>query len=122
MEKLLKKAGYDAIHAYSGKEGIQLAKKYHPLAITLDIVMPNMDGWAVLNVLKADPELKMIPVIVASSNEDKNMGFSLGASDYLLKPIQANTLKNVISRFVHEKEVNVLVIDDEPSVRQLFGR
>ena len=71
----------------SGEEGLERARQIKPLAITLDVLMPGMDGWAVLTKLKADPELAETPVIIISIMDDRNLGYSLGATDYLIKPV-----------------------------------
>ena len=85
MKRQLSKEGYQAIIAPNGKDGIRLARELKPDAITLDILMPEMDGWSVLRTLKADPEVSNIPVIMASILDEKSKGFSLGAADFLSK-------------------------------------
>ena len=86
--QLTKDASYNVIIANNGKDGLKLAKEIKPNLITLDILMPEMDGWSVLRTLKADPEVSNIPVIMASILDEKNKGFSLGASDFVSKPIE----------------------------------
>ena len=73
--------------AAGGEEGLRLAKELRPTVITLDVMMPGMDGWAVLTALKADAELADIPVIMLTIVDDKNLGYALGAADYLTKPV-----------------------------------
>ena len=84
------------IGALNGDEGISLAKQLKPFAITLDVLMPHRDGWSVLQALKSDPETGSIPVIIVSIMENKALGFSLGVSDYILKPFDR---KDLIERF-----------------------
>src|SRR5262249_45750690 len=86
MNRFLSKEGYSVHTASSGEEGIRLAKELRPLAITLDALMPGMDGWAVLAALKSDPDTSQIPIIMATIVDDKSRGFALGAADYLTKP------------------------------------
>ena len=88
----LNKQGFHVITANNGEEGLQLAREHHPDAITLDVLMPEMDGWSVLSTLKADPVLASIPVIMLSMVDNKNLGYALGASEYLLKPIDSQKL------------------------------
>ncbi|MBK7971823.1 MAG: PAS domain S-box protein [Deltaproteobacteria bacterium] len=79
-------AGYRVIHASDGATALTLARDKHPAAITLDIMLPGMDGWTVLKALKSDPQTESIPVIIVSSTEDRQLGFTLGATDFLVKP------------------------------------
>jgi CheY-like chemotaxis protein len=101
------------VGALSGDEGIRKAKEIHPFAITLDILMPHKDGWAVLKELKAEPETRDIPIIVVSMIEDKQRGFSLGAFDYLLKPIEKGTIKGALQRITAHSAKRVLDVDDD---------
>src|SRR5207245_2723570 len=87
LTRYLSREGFRVVTAAHGSEGLRLAKELHPQAITLDVVMPNMDGWAVLSALKADATLASIPVIMLTIMDEKNLGFALGAADYLTKPV-----------------------------------
>ena len=87
MERHLNRAGYKVILADGGKSGIEIARKQNPDAIVLDILMPEFDGWSVLRALKAGPLTRGIPVVMASILDERNRGFSLGAADYLSKPV-----------------------------------
>ena len=80
------------IVAQSGEEGIRKAKEIRPFAITLDILMPQKDGWGVLSDLKADPETRDIPIIVLSIIDNQELGFSLGAFDYIVKPVDKDAI------------------------------
>jgi CheY-like chemotaxis protein len=91
-----------------------------PDVITLDVMMPGMDGWAVLSALKADPEVADVPVIMLTIVDDKNLGYALGAADYLTKPIDRERLVTVLKQ--HRRDLPVLVVDDDAEVRQLFRR
>ena len=73
-------------HASNGEEGLRLARQLLPVAITLDVMMPGMDGWTVLSMLKADPSVCDIPVIMLTMMDDKKRGYALGAADYITKP------------------------------------
>ncbi|MCG5059124.1 MAG: response regulator [Limnoraphis sp. WC205] len=113
--------------ASSGQEGLRKAKELHPDAITLDIMMPSMDGWTVLSALKADPELADIPVIVLSFVSNKTRGFALGASDYLIKPVDGKRLGNLVRKYQHQHHdddsnpINhILIVEDDLSARQML--
>ncbi len=125
----LMKEGFKVFTAASGEEGLQLAKLLLPDAITLDILMPSMDGWTVLSKLKADPELADIPVVIATMVENKNMGFALGAAEYLLKPIDRQRLVEILDKYRANRDIiadgvtgKILVVEDEPVTRELFRR
>jgi CheY-like chemotaxis protein len=94
----LGREGFDVAVATTGEEALRLAKEVRPRAITLDVMMPGMDGWAVLSALKADPDVADIPVIVVSVIDDRTLGHDLGASDYLTKPVDPDRLVEVIRR------------------------
>lgn len=85
-------AGYRVAHAYDGIEAIKKAKELQPFVITLDIMLPKKDGWEVLQSLKSDPETRDIPVIIHSIIDNRELGFALGAADYLVKPVDKETL------------------------------
>src|SRR5204863_9405579 len=99
MKRYLTKEGFQVALAASGEEGLHLARELHPAAITLDVMMPGMDGWAVLSALKADPTLADIPVIMLTMVDDRNLGYALGASDYLTKPVDRERLIAVLRRY-----------------------
>ena len=118
MKRQLSKEGYQVIIAPNGKDGIRLARELKPDAITLDILMPEMDGWSVLRTLKADPEVSNIPVIMASILDEKNKGFSLGAADFLSKPVQKEYLMKSIRNLTGDKEnLKICIIEDDESLR-----
>ena len=115
MQRRFLREGYRVALASGGKEGIELARQLHPAAITLDIMMPTMDGWSVLQALKADKELCDIPVIVVSMIGDRGLGFTLGASDYLTKPVDRDQLLATVQRHCSGQARVLLVEDDEPT-------
>jgi len=91
--------------------------------VTLDIMMPSLDGWAVLNTLKSDPATRDYPVIICSITEKTDKGFSLGAADYLVKPILEEDLVHALDRLNKNGEIHeVLVIDDDPNDLSLMGK
>lgn len=116
----LNKEGYRITHAKDGTEALHLMRTHPPDIVTLDVMMPRMDGWSVLGVMKSEPQLAHIPVIMLTIVDHRNLGFSLGASEYMTKPIDRNRLIALIAKFVSSKrEGTVLVIDDDPDVRAM---
>jgi len=110
-------SGYDVAHARTGDEALRLAGELKPFAITLDILMPGKTGWEVLAELKMDPGTRDIPVVIVSITDDKQLGFSLGAVDFIVKPIGRERLLEAIRKageFARHTIHTVLVVDDEP--------
>jgi two-component system sensor histidine kinase/response regulator len=97
--RFLIKMGFHVVTADSGAEGLRLAKKVRPLLITLDVMMPEMDGWSVLKELKADPGIAEIPVIMVSVVDNLQMGIGLGASNYLIKPVDRDRLAVLVEKY-----------------------
>ncbi|HEU5194331.1 MAG TPA: response regulator, partial [Methylomirabilota bacterium] len=120
MQRFLTKEGFRVILAAGGDEGLRLAREARPDAITLDVMMPGMDGWAVLTALKADAQLAEIPVVMLTIVDDKNLGYALGAAEYLTKPIERERLVAVLNQYRRDRPV--LVVDDDAGVRQLLRR
>jgi signal transduction histidine kinase len=124
LSQTVTSAGYRYRVAPSGSVGLELARQLQPAAITLDVMMPGMDGWRVLQALKADPRTQEIPVIVCSIVDNRALGYRLGASAYLLKPVDPEqltvSLRSVSGLDLPEREGYVLVIDDEHGVRELL--
>jgi GAF domain-containing protein/CheY-like chemotaxis protein/anti-sigma regulatory factor (Ser/Thr protein kinase) len=120
MGRFLEKEGFRVVTAASGAEGLRLARELGPDVITLDVLMPGMDGWSVLAALKADAVLADIPVVMLTMLDDRNLGFALGAADYLTKPIDRERLVAVLARY--RPDLPVLVVDDDPDFRQLARR
>ena len=123
LKENLADAGYRVVGAESGEEGLQKARELRPRAITLDIMMPDIDGWQVLHALKTDPLTRDIPVILVSIVDQKDLGFRLGAADYLVKPFDREALIGALARVAPDCR-RILVVDDDPNVaelvRQLF--
>ena len=123
MGRFLRKEGFGVLEAAGGESGLALAHEHRPDVITLDVLMPGMDGWAVLTALKNDPALAEIPVIMMTIIDDKNMGFALGASEYLTKPIARDRLTTILRRYVRrDGRRRVLVVDDDQSTRDMVRR
>jgi signal transduction histidine kinase/CheY-like chemotaxis protein len=123
MQRLLDRQGLHMVGAASGEEGLRLARELRPAVITLDVLMPGMDGWAVLTALKADPELARITVIMATFLDEKNMGFALGATDFLTKPIDRKYLAQLLKKYrCAHPPCPVLVVEDHADLRAMMRR
>ncbi len=122
----LNQAGYRVETAIDGEEAIKKAKELQPFAITLDIMLPKKDGWVVMQELKEAPETRNIPVIIVSMVENQELGFSLGAADYLVKPVSREDLLEsigVCSYGTRESKgtASILVVDDDPKILEFLS-
>ncbi|HBY81590.1 MAG TPA: hybrid sensor histidine kinase/response regulator, partial [Cyanobacteria bacterium UBA11148] len=123
MQRFLSKEGFRVESALTGEEGLALAKELQPDAITLDVMMPSMDGWAVLSGLKSDPELADIPVIMMTIVDNKTMGYALGASDYLTKPIDRSRLSAILKKYRCDRPpCPILLVEDDAPTREMMRR
>ncbi len=123
MRCFLVREGFRAEVAENGKEGLRMARELRPDAITLDVIMPEMDGWAVLSTLKSDPELSDIPVIMVTMMDDNQMGYTLGASDFLTKPIDSNRFISLIRKYQKsDSPFPILVVEDNTDMREMLRR
>jgi PAS domain S-box-containing protein len=125
LRMYIETAGYRVEVARNGIDAVDMAKRLHPSVITLDLLLPMKDGWQVLKELKRHPLCKQIPVIVVSIIDEKNLGFSLGAVDYFVKPVNRDDLVEALDR-VHlvdhpdGRKPTVLVIDDDRAATDLI--
>jgi signal transduction histidine kinase/DNA-binding response OmpR family regulator len=122
MTRFLSEDGLDVITASSGAEGIEMAARHLPGVITLDIVMPDVDGWSVLAALKANAKTTDIPVVLVTVLDDRQKGYSFGATDYISKPIEGDQLARVVRRYCRAEAPSVLVIDDNVKDREIVRR
>ncbi len=120
--KYLEKVGYVVVGLTSGEQVLEQARQVKPYAITLDVIMPGRDGWQLLQDLKADPETRDIPVVICSVVKDVGRGLSLGAADYLIKPVMEADLLESLSRVSRQVQPHVLVVDDNSDDRKLLRR
>jgi CheY-like chemotaxis protein len=121
MTRSLTKEGFHVLTAIEGVDGLRLAREFLPHVITLDVLMPGMDGWSVLRELKADPKLASIPVIMITMADDRSTGYALGASDYLTKPIDRERLAASVQKYRHGSQT-VLVVEDDDDTREMMVR
>ena len=123
MKKFLQKQNYVIIQATNGEEGLQLAAKNKPDLITLDVMMPEMDGWEVLAALQANDITKNIPVIMLTMADEPDIGYSLGATDYLTKPVDWGRLSEILKN--HEIESgsqSILIVEDDETTRDMLKK
>ena len=123
LHRNLSTAGYRTELAANGKEGLEKAKSLKPDAITLDVIMPHTDGWSVLSQLKAAKDTADIPVVMVTIAEDRSLGFSLGAAEFLSKPVDRKKLVGVLNRFLQKREgSSVLLVEDDKSTRAVMRK
>ncbi len=121
LARFLEREGHRVCIAADGRAGLELAHSAAPRLILLDVMMPQMDGWSVLSALKADPALSAIPVVMTTFMADQNLAYSLGAADYLMKPIEWDALKRVLDRLAPGQAGSILTVDDDADTRQRLG-
>jgi signal transduction histidine kinase/DNA-binding response OmpR family regulator len=126
MERFLTREGFTVATAGSGVEALSRARELRPAAITLDVLMPDIDGWSVLAALKADPLLASIPVVLVSIIDDKQRGYALGAAEYLVKPVDWGKLADILRPHCSRAEGRLLLVEDDPDarlrIREAMGR
>jgi PAS domain S-box-containing protein len=123
MSRTLSQEGIYTITASDGEHGLRNAREIKPDLIFLDVMMPKMDGWAVLASLKADPVLALIPVVMLTIVGDREMGYTLGAAEYLTKPIDRAILAKVVDKYRSKNAPRVvLIVDDDDATRQVVSR
>jgi hypothetical protein len=125
LTRTLEAEGFSTKVAANGEEALALARSWKPAVITLDVLMPGMDGWAVLRELKADPQLADVPVIMLSIVGDQNraLGIALGASDFLTKPVDRGRLVRLIDHYRADSQpISVLLVEDDAPTREMIRR
>ncbi|KMO40813.1 histidine kinase [Methylobacterium variabile] len=119
LARFLRRDGFQVVTAEDGRAGLAKARALRPRAILLDVTMPHMDGWSVLRALRADEELGATPVVMVTVLDEQNLAFSLGATDYLHKPVEWGQLREVMERFKPTlSEGPILVVDDDADARE----
>ncbi len=118
IERHLTREGFAVVTASGGQDALRLARELHPAAVTLDIMMPDLDGWTVLAAIKGDPELADIPVILVSIVDEKTRGYALGATDYMVKPVDRAQLSGVLRNICGAVGRQVLLVDDDDTMRR----
>ncbi len=122
MKRHLTKNGFDVQIAETGEKGLEMALSLSPDLITLDVLMPSMDGWSVLTSLKSDPKTSDIPVVMITISDGKKTAHTLGASGFLLKPVDHNKLIEMLNRFIHDHSSgSIMVVEDNTTLRQILN-
>jgi DNA-binding response OmpR family regulator len=124
LRMYLEADGYRVQVASDGREAIEMARSLAPFAVTLDISLPKLDGWSVLNALKHEPATAQIPVIIVSIVDNRDFGLVLGATEYIVKPIDHERLRSVLrglNGVTESRSGTVLVVDDDQSLRDVLG-
>ena len=122
VKRAIKKEGYTVYSAFDGDEGMEQARKAIPKLILLDVLMPGRDGWSVLKEIKNDVKLKDVPVVITSVLNEESLASSLGADDYMKKPIDRSFFINLVKRYITEKDQKVLIVDDDENTRDLLAK
>lgn len=122
LQRLLGKEGFRVECAEGGNKGLELALSLHPDIITLDAMMPDKDGWSVLSELKANPLTMQIPVIMLTMMDNQHLGFSLGASEYLNKPVSRERLLETVGKHLSNQDGQILIVEDDTASRQMLRR
>jgi PAS domain S-box-containing protein len=121
LTRVLEEQGYQVITAESGEQGVALAKSEKPALITCDILMPNVDGWEVLQLLKDDPDTTSIPVVMVSMVDDGKKGAALGAVEHLRKPVDRDRLREIVAKYV-KTAGKVMVVEDDPATQKTITK
>ncbi len=117
----LEREGIPTAQAQNGRAALKLARELQPAAITLDVVMPDMDGWTTLSALKADAQLRCIPVVMTTVSDDRALGYALGADHYITKPIDRERLLSILSQYrCLRPPCPVLIVEDDPASRDML--
>ena len=123
MQRFLTKEGFNVRTAAGGEAGLRMAQELRPVAITLDVMMPEMDGWSVLSALKADAALRDIPVVMVTMLDDPERGFTLGAADYITKPVDRQHLSVILKKYTcANPPCPVLMVEDDAATRSMTRR
>jgi HAMP domain-containing protein/signal transduction histidine kinase/DNA-binding response OmpR family regulator len=128
LADLARSKGFKVLVASRGAEGLALAREYHPTAVSLDVFLPDMLGWTVLNHLKQDPGTRHIPVQLLTMDEDRQHGLARGAFSFVTKPVTPEGLQNALDKikdYSAPRRKRLLVVEDDPaeqlSIRELLG-
>ena len=122
LTRVLVSEGLQPVTASDGEEGLKRAREINPDLIILDVLMPKVDGWSVLSTIKADEQLSDIPVIIQSVSDDRDLGYMLGATEYLVKPVDRDKLVTLLRRHIEQDEAVVMVVDDDELTRQAVAQ
>jgi CheY-like chemotaxis protein len=120
LTRFLTREGFSVVAVEGGLHALDRARALRPAAITLDVLMADLDGWTVLAALKGDPALSDIPVVLVTIVDEKARGFALGAADYLVKPVDRDRLVSLLRRLCGRRAGHLLVVEDDMLTRSLI--
>ncbi|MEY3602734.1 MAG: hypothetical protein RL169_1978, partial [Armatimonadota bacterium] len=122
LSRNLTREGYAVVTASTGQEGVRLVNELRPVAVTTDILMPGMDGWMVMDAIKSNPTTSQIPVILVSVSDTRDMGVSLGAFEFVSKPVDWSRLAVILRGISATASGHLLVVEDDADMRALWLR
>jgi CheY-like chemotaxis protein len=123
LTRTLENEGYRVITAGNGVDALALARRHKPQAITLDVMMPRLDGWGALKALKADAELRDIPVIMVTVLNERGMAIPLGAAEFVTKPVDRQRLTAILrDHCPNPVNLSILVVEDDQPTREALCR
>ncbi|MED5547035.1 MAG: response regulator [Pseudomonadota bacterium] len=122
MTRLAQRANFETICAEEGETGLQLAYQHRPDMILLDLTLPRVNGWQVLEALQADPELRSIPTVVVTVDDDRSRTIEAGAADHLVKPIDHGELNDIFVQYSQKHDGAILIVEDDPGTANLYAR
>ncbi len=123
VRRYLVREGFVVVEATNGRDGLRIARELRPTAIILDVMMPGMDGWAVLSAARRDAELSDIPIVMLTMVQERGLGLALGVDAYLTKPVDRATLLGVLAPYqINRAEHRILVVEDDETTREMVVR
>jgi len=122
LRRMLDRDGYDALVAHHGETGLDLARQVRPDIILLDLALPRMDGWSVLDALAADPMTRAIPTIIVSVDDRKRMSLAKGASEHLVKPVKGDELEAILMLYATRRSGTILLAEDDEATARLYEK
>ena len=122
LSRLAARAGYAAISAADGESGLEMARRHLPDIIMLDLGLPRLDGWQVLDAIDADAALRHIPTVVVTVDDDSRRSIAAGAADHLIKPIDHAEMNDILLQYAKKHSGCILIVDDDPATASLYER
>ncbi len=122
MGRWLMRLGYQTITAQDGVMGVEMARTMKPAIILLDVSMPKLNGWEVLELLRADDVTRLIPTIMVTAHDDRRRGILLGASEHITKPVEREDLARILALYSGKGEGTILLVEDDPMIAEIYSR
>jgi signal transduction histidine kinase/DNA-binding response OmpR family regulator len=122
LERMAMQAGYAALVARDGEQGLALIRRHNPAIILLDLALPKASGLDVLEVLRDDPQLASTPVVVVSVSDDRKKTIEAGACEHLIKPISRTEVSGVLAQYAHRRSGHILIVDDDEATTRMYSK